>query len=324
MTGRGAAFIDVDQDSVVDVVAGEVVKSGSDNRLLFYRNESTPTDTLLSFSDPVALQDSAGNNLIFTSQPWPTAMDWDGDGDRDLLVAMQNGTIQLVLCEDPGVAGYSQGPLISTIEQSPFNICHTIGGGTITNSLTVIDADRDGLNDIIVGDVSDRIWFLQNIGTAKMPVFTGRPLNVSRTTAAFLEIVNSRCVRLYFSLPTTAGMTKVFFQDNAGATSSAMVEKDSPTDVSIPEEVIHGGMQQFTVQPLQNALKVRFHASEKGIVQLNLFSSSGRMISRLYAGCVESGHHELTVDRGVISCGVWYISLQTARSIQCRKIALLR
>ena len=200
-TGWGVTMVDVDLDGHLDMVTGS-----KDGRLLYYRN--TATSGPATFADPVPLADSTDTPIDVGDQSWPTTIDLDGDGDLDFLVASYTGVIRKVLCVTPGsVQGYSLGALLGTPEQDPVEVTHVTGGGTIVPSLTTIDVDSDGLPDVIMGDARGRGWLLRNIGTSGAASFSLRPLTVSRTAAAYLEILDSRHIRLSFALPTVAGQT---------------------------------------------------------------------------------------------------------------------
>jgi hypothetical protein len=193
------ALVDVNLDGRPDLVGGT-----QDGRLLYYRNTST---TALSLADPVYLS-SAGISIDVGNQSWPAPFDLDGDGDEDFLVANDEGLVYKVFNQTPGSStGYSLGGLLGVAEQAPLDVTHIVGGGTLVPSLATLDVDGDNRQDVLMGDALGRIWLLRNTGTFTAPTFSLRPLLVSRTASAYLEILDARHARLYFALPITPGET---------------------------------------------------------------------------------------------------------------------
>jgi len=110
-TGWGVALVDVNLDGRLDVVTGS-----EDGRLLYYRN--TTATGPMALADPVPLTDAIGTPIDVGNQSWPTAIDLDGDGDLDFLVANYDGfnsVIRKVICSTPGSPqGYVLGAALST------------------------------------------------------------------------------------------------------------------------------------------------------------------------------------------------------------------
>ena len=198
----GATFADVDLDGKTDLVAG-----WEDGTLRWYRNAATAG---LVLADPVPLADGAGVPITVGDEAWPAAIDLDGDGDLDLLVATDAGPVREVLCVTPGQAnGFALGGWLAAGGQSPFNVTGVVGGGYNGLSLLAADHDGDGLVDVLAGDHAGRVWLLRNAGTAQAPSFAVEPVPVSQTAAAYLEVLSPTAVRLYFALPPVAGETRL-------------------------------------------------------------------------------------------------------------------
>jgi hypothetical protein len=200
----GVALVDVDKDGHPDLVTG-----APNGQLLYYRN--TATDGTFAFADPVPLTDSSGTPISAGTNSWPVAIDLNGDGSPDFLVAGQDGYVRQVICQTPGsVSGYVLGGLLGTAEQTPLNVTHVTGGGDLAPSLAAIDVDHDGKMDVVIGDAYGKVWLLHNVGTAGAASFTLAPLEITRTAPADLEVVNPHTVRLYFSTPVRPDATISF------------------------------------------------------------------------------------------------------------------
>lgn len=200
--GMGVTVVDVDLDGRLDLVVGT-----ENGQLRYYRNITT--SGVIKLADPVFLTDAAGSRIDVGTEAWPTAIDLNGDGHVDFLVANEDGKIRQVFAAPPGSPPrtYSLGSFLGTPEQTPVDVTHVVGGGTIAPSLTTLDVDGDGLSDVVMGTADGELWLLKNLGTQSTPHFRLQPLTVARTSAAYMELLDARRVRLYFALPTVSGDT---------------------------------------------------------------------------------------------------------------------
>jgi hypothetical protein len=205
VTAWGVAMIDVDQDGIIDIVGGS-----EDGTLLYFRRSASGS---LVLEDPVVLSDS-GEEIDVGSQSWPTPFDLDGDGDLDLLVANSRGKIHRILCTTPGSpSGYQDDGELAVAEQDPLDLTWVIGGGTLCPTLATIDADGDGLDDVVAGDHAGVVWLLHNTGSASAPSFSLETFSVDTTAATNLELLGTSQVRLYFAVPVDSGETTLSFHE---------------------------------------------------------------------------------------------------------------
>jgi hypothetical protein len=203
--GYGAVLLDVDGDGHADLVTG-----AEDGTLLFHRNLAT--DGSLALADPVPLTDG-GTPIVVGSQSWPAAFDLDGDGDVDLLVASEEGTVRKVLCRTPGRAdGWTLGGLLAVREQDPVDVTDVWGGGHIAPALATVDLDRDGRDDVVMADVAGRLWWLDNLGRPGAPDFSLQPLVANRSSAAWLEVLGPTTLRVRFGVPVVAGRSTLSYR----------------------------------------------------------------------------------------------------------------
>lgn len=199
--GLGAALVDVNMDGLIDLVCGDQL-----GQLVYYRNLSNNISA--RFADAVLLTDSQGQAIQVGykwsgKQSWPAKLDLNGDGVDDLLVASYDGEIYPVICTNLGTpSGYWVGPPISSEDQTPFNINHVVGGGTIVPRLAVGDVDNNGLKDVVVADAQGRTWLLKRENDTTN-TFAAAPFSIQRTTATFLDVLSDRHIRLFFAIPLT-------------------------------------------------------------------------------------------------------------------------
>ncbi len=167
--GANPTFVDVDADGLLDLIVGNTsfYLSGGDReaRLFYFKNIGTKklpryrleNDNWLNFK---AL--SNGDNYDFA----PAFGDLDGDGDLDLLVGENAGSLFFV--ENRAGAGQ---PLSMATPQANWR---NIDAGRNAKP-QIIDLNRDGLPDIVVGTASRELNFFQNTGTRTQPTFPTKP-----------------------------------------------------------------------------------------------------------------------------------------------------
>ncbi len=163
--------IDWNNDGHVDLVVGD-----EDGRVAYMKNTGEKHNGMPVFKDPVYFQQKGGS-LKFGALATPFSVDWDNDGDEDLIVGNSAGYLAFI--ENKGGSGtpdYAVPQLLKadgkTIRiqagkngsiQGP---CEAKWGYTV---LSVADWDGDGLKDIILNSIWGKIIWFRNTGTANSP-----------------------------------------------------------------------------------------------------------------------------------------------------------
>ena len=155
--GRSAFpdLADIDGDGDLDLFIG-----GGDGQIAFYRNVGTRAQASYSRVTTAFASIDVGFTAI------PAFVDWDADGDLDLLVGNENGFIQHWRND-----GSECSPLF-------VNVTNQLAGIKV-DQLAVpvpVDLDKDGLIDLVVGEWdfngSANVLLYENTGTAGSPVLT--------------------------------------------------------------------------------------------------------------------------------------------------------
>ncbi len=169
------AFVDVDADGLLDIVlgTGPAVKYDSilPSRLYYFRNTGTQTEPKFELYDDDFLKMSIislDSNLHYFS---PAFGDIDGDGDLDLLVGNNQGT--LIFYEN--IAGVEKSLMFEapTLDYMDIDVFYN-------SSPCITDVNGDGLEDILIGlgydypgeiEYFGSIAYYQNVGSVENSQF---------------------------------------------------------------------------------------------------------------------------------------------------------
>ena len=162
--GEAAApvLFDYDNDGLLDLVIGN--KSKTINPTLYsvsltlYRNVGTASSPAFEFvTDDFA--GMAAYNL--RGKISPAFGDMDGDGDKDLLIGNNDGTI-LYFKNNLGAFTLSSANFMGI----------DVGSAS---SVQIFDVDLDGKLDLVVGEQNGLLNYFQNVGSVNAPFFTVSP-----------------------------------------------------------------------------------------------------------------------------------------------------
>ncbi len=186
-SGAHPCLIDVDADGDLDLIAGNFNKFTSISQrvssLFLFEN-------IGSLSSPMfQLKDSNYLNLkAFNTVSWgfsPVVGDIDSDGDQDLLVGTQEGSMYFF----ENTAGEGNA-IVFANSIYPYNNID-IGQASVP---CIFDYNNDGLADLFIGEYNGNLNYFPNQGTIGNPVFLSNPdmaPNVNFTGKVNTKIVNS-------------------------------------------------------------------------------------------------------------------------------------
>jgi len=179
-SGTSPVFVDFDQDGLLDIMVGTntfyLPFNERDPRLFLYRNIGTATQPEFTLFDENYL-----NFAQYGSNAWgfaPTFGDLDGDGDLDMIVGYQDGS--LFYGENTAGPGL---PFQFTITPNYLDI--DVGQNSTP---TLVDLNRDGTLDLVIGERNGNLNFLPNVGSPDNPVF--QPVHTSPPNNQFLGEVD--------------------------------------------------------------------------------------------------------------------------------------
>ena len=163
-----------DADARKDLLIGM-----SDGRVKLYTN--TGTDAAPTFDGGTFLQAGAPGakiNIDVGDRATPSALDWNNDGKKDLVVGGLDGLVRYYLNE--GTDAEPDFRLTRMAQINDANLVVPAG----RSSPVVMDLNGDGMKDLLTGNTSGQLLLYANVGTDLDPTFG----NYTQVTAAGVPI----------------------------------------------------------------------------------------------------------------------------------------
>lgn len=167
-SGAQPAFVDYNADGLLDLIVGNysyfVPFGERDPRLFLFLNTGTAENPQFTLENDDFLEMSQYAQSSYNYAP--TFGDLDGDGDQDILIGEQFG--QLFYGEN--TAGPGNPIAISDINYNYQGI--NVGQASVPQ---IIDLNRDGLKDLVIGEKNGNVNYFVNTGTTTNPAFEPDP-----------------------------------------------------------------------------------------------------------------------------------------------------
>ncbi|MCB0565822.1 MAG: VCBS repeat-containing protein [Phaeodactylibacter sp.] len=174
--------MDWDGDGDVDLAVGD-----EDGRVALVENTGTLKDGMPVFNTPVYFSQKA-SHVKFGALATPYSVDWDGDGDEDLISGNTAGYIGFIENLDGGNPPKWDKPELLTANGEVIRIMAGDSGSIQGpaekkwgyTTLSVADWDGDGLKDIIINSIWGKVEWFENIGSKGAPALApAQPVQVA-------------------------------------------------------------------------------------------------------------------------------------------------
>jgi len=178
--------IDWDKDGDTDLICGD-----EDGRVAFIENTGKLVDGVPQFLPPRYFQQQA-SEVKFGALSTPYGVDWDGDGDEDIICGNTAGYIGFIENLGGGEQAKWAAPVRMKADGKTIRIlagengsiqgpCESKWGYT---TLSVADWDGDQLPDIMINSIWGEVLWYRNVGTRTEPkLAAAQPVDVEWTGA---------------------------------------------------------------------------------------------------------------------------------------------
>jgi len=173
--------IDWNGDGHVDLIIGY-----EDGRVAYLKNTGKVNNNMPVFEDPYYFQQKP-DKVKFGALATPFSVDWDGDGDEDLIVGNTAGHIGFIENLDGGYPPKWAKPVLLKAGGKTIHI-QAGKNGSIQGpaeakwgytTLSVADWNGSGLPDIIVNSIWGKVIWYENIGSRNKPeLAAARPVKM--------------------------------------------------------------------------------------------------------------------------------------------------
>ena len=162
-------LVDVNGDGLKDLIVTNFYSYkpnlDKDSRFLYYQNTGTASNPVYTFVDEDKFSMSTSG---FGLRIIPAFGDLDGDGDMDMIVGAENGRVHYF----NNTAGVGNSMSFGAPQ---YNLADASGNPIAVGSYSspfLVDLNRDGLLDLVVGNKNGRLSYYQNTGTSSVFEFT--------------------------------------------------------------------------------------------------------------------------------------------------------
>ncbi|WP_057935683.1 FG-GAP repeat domain-containing protein [Algoriphagus resistens] len=171
--------VDWDQDGHVDLVVGD-----EDGRVALIKNTGSLKDNVPQFDSPKYFRQQS-DNLKFGALATPVSVDWDNDGDEDIITGNSAGYFAFIENLGGGDKPSWEEPKLLEADGKPIRI-QADENGSIQGpaeakwgytTLSVADWDGDGNKDIVFNSIWGKIEWIRNTGSV---LEAPQPIKVNR------------------------------------------------------------------------------------------------------------------------------------------------
>jgi len=166
--------VDWDADGDIDLIVGD-----EDGRVAFIENTGNVVEGIPQFKQPAYIKQEA-QYIKFGALVTPVSVDWDNDGDEDIICGSSAGYIGFIENLNGENPAKWAAPVKLKADGKTIRFQAGINGSIQGpaeakwgyTTISVADWDGDGLNDIIANSIWSKVEWFKNIGSKKSPKLT--------------------------------------------------------------------------------------------------------------------------------------------------------
>jgi hypothetical protein len=289
-------------DGLMDLVVGD--RNGYVN--YFTRNSD---GTLHAQPDMIA----NGSTILANYNSAPVIVDWNGDGKLDLVLGCQGTSpggdpLRLYLN-----SGTTSSYLFTTYSSIYCNDTNILQYRCIP---TVADLNLDGKKDLLVGNDSAYMYYMENDGTNYAPHFS-TSVQIQTVSGPLHEYYGLRqCVNNW----NETGFPDLLTSDYDGYVRLYIANATGIEDGQSP--VVQGSSFGIVGSPTTGSFALILTLEAQAPVTVRAYSQDGRLVSENQFGSLPSGDHELPFDLTGNPPGVYLMVCTTGQSVMHSRVVL--
>jgi hypothetical protein len=308
-----------DEDERKDLLVGR-----SDGLVMIFSNVGTDADP--HFDGGTRLQvGSPGfkSDIDVGSRATPTAVDWDGDGRKDLVVGAIDGRLHLFLNE-----GTDTDPDFRT-EQFVQEDGADLVVPAIRSSPDAVDLTHDGKKDILTGNTEGQLLLYENTGSDQAPSFSGYvPVETDGVPIDLLSSARSR--------PFVCNWTDDGVPDVLIGSADGLVRMYRGSDVATGTRPANAFPPATTTRllaaypnPFRQSTTVPFVLGSNERVRVLVYDLAGRRVATLTDRLLAEGTREISWDGRNdegrrAPAGTYFVRMEAGGTVASEKLIRLR
>lgn len=249
-------------------------------------------------------------NIDVGSYSAPVLEDLDGDGDLDLLIGTDIGT--LVLYRNQGT------------KTAPNFVFETdkyanIDAGDQAKPI-FYDKDGDGKRDLFIGTEQNDIAIWLNGREGQVEKWTQY---VGSTDLGSIILPGSEKFKVPFVAPAFFTSAMFIFGNESGGLMFFSYYRYLPpaTETEVPEASL---LLEAFPNPAASATTIRFALPSPDVVQLGVYDVLGREVAWLHEGATNSGEQRISFDTHLLPNGVYMLRLATTKQATTTRLVILK
>jgi hypothetical protein len=255
-------------------------------------------------------------NLDVGLRAAPLVVDWNNDGNKDLLVGNDNGFIKLFLN-----SGTNASPVFTTFTYL------MVGSSYIhhhRSSPEVFDLNCDGKKDLIVGDWTGYFHFYSNTGSDENPVFTSSDtLMIDSNPSTYVYVDQSAKLDLSDwdedgDMDIISGDWYAFVNFFENTTPAVAIDDE------LSEYPSEFSLNQNYPNPFNPVTTISFTIPKTSVVNISVYNVTGQLVKTVINEQKNPGTYSVKWhSRGMIS-GVYFYRLTTEEFSAVKKCIILK
>jgi hypothetical protein len=313
--------VDLDDDGLKDLISGEIL-----GQLFYYENNGTNENPQLAPAETLPVGD---NDLTVSVTSRAVPIDWEEDGDWDLMVGSLDYRLQLFKQTPSTAPGAS-------IQLQWYNWIIPASGGDLNMNITV---NNPG-SSTTVTDVWTETQLPDESFYGPLATRTGLVLDptsiISRDFSQYVPAVAPYGGYGYFAYTGILEELQIYDMSSFTFLKAAGDGGNGSTgawslfgwDIEEPSTIGHSFPGEIAINAFPNPFNpttdISFSLPDAAMVNLNVFDLHGRLVKSLVDGWRSSGNHVVTFDAAYLTSGVYLYTLITASTERSGKLLLIK